>query len=387
MSHGPPDFQRLLDVLLREREPDILPFYEHFADPEIIEAISRKPITRISALGEQGMRTYFQVLVDFYVGLGFDYVPFEVPLKFPRSNVLETKDTAYLSRGLRTWRDETRGTIETLEDFEEYPWPDPDDAADLMNFEILTRQLPEDMKVVGGVGGGVFEHVSWLMGLANACRTLYTDRLLIERMFETVGSIILAIDKKIVERGYVGALRMGDDLGYRNGTFIPPESLRRYVFPWYRRIVALAHNNGLPFILHSCGNLYVQDKTQRTVMDDLIEDVRIDAKHSYEDAILPVIQAKEKYGDRISILGGVDVDKLVQLPEAGLRSYVRKIIEKCAPGGGYALGSGNSVANYIPVRNYLAMLDEGVRYGKHLQNCQNSGKVLVDSPGKDFIIK
>ena len=32
------------------------------------------------------------------------------------------------------------------------------------------------------------------------------------------------------------------------------------------------------------------------------------------------------------------------------------------PGGGYCLGTGNSVANYIPLANYLAMLDEGRRY-------------------------
>ncbi len=32
------------------------------------------------------------------------------------------------------------------------------------------------------------------------------------------------------------------------------------------------------------------------------------------------------------------------------------------PGGGYVLGTGNSVANYIPLRNYLVMLDEGRRF-------------------------
>jgi uroporphyrinogen decarboxylase len=32
------------------------------------------------------------------------------------------------------------------------------------------------------------------------------------------------------------------------------------------------------------------------------------------------------------------------------------------PGGGYCLGTGNSVANYIPLENYLAMVDEGRLY-------------------------
>ncbi|GAI30221.1 unnamed protein product, partial [marine sediment metagenome] len=81
--------------------------------------------------------------------------------------------------------------------------------------------------------------------------------------------------------------------------------------------------------------------------EDLIEDVRIDAKHSFEDAVMPVTEFKRKYGDRIAVLGGVDVNKLCQLKEKGLRHYITDILDKCMPGGGYALGSGNSITNYV----------------------------------------
>ena len=53
--------------------------------------------------------------------MGYDYVPFEVPLRLPRVNLRECEDTAQLSRGVRTWVDENRGTIESREDFENYP--------------------------------------------------------------------------------------------------------------------------------------------------------------------------------------------------------------------------------------------------------------------------
>jgi len=58
----------------------------------------------------------------------------------------------------------------------------------------------------------------------------------------------------------------------------------------------------------------------------------------------------------------VDVNKMCVLGEKELRVYVRKILDECVPGGGYALGTGNSVANYIPTENYLAMLDEGAKW-------------------------
>ncbi len=97
-------------------------------------------------------------------------------------------------------------------------------------------------------------------------------------------------------------------------------------------------------------------------MDDLVGAVRIDGRHSYEDAILPVVEAKRRYGDRISIIGGIDMDFLCRAGESEVRRRVRDTLEACARGGGYCLGTGNTVANYLPVENYLAMLDEGRRY-------------------------
>jgi uroporphyrinogen decarboxylase len=97
------------------------------------------------------------------------------------------------------------------------------------------------------------------------------------------------------------------------------------------------------------------------IMDDLIQTVRVDGKHSFQDNVLPVQEAKRRWGGSICILGGVDVHKLASYEEPGLRKYVRKIIEDCAPGGRFALGAGNSIPSYIPVENYLIMLDEARR--------------------------
>ena len=151
---------------------------------------------------------------------------------------------------------------------------------------------------------------------------------------------------------------LGDDMGYKSGTFIKLEHMRKYVFPKQKELAEVTHQHGLPFLLHACGNL-------EAIMDDLIDNVGIDGKHSFEDVILPVGEAKRCYGGRISILGGVDVDMLASSSEEEVRLYTRRLLEECMPGGGYALGTGNSVANYIPVRNYLAMLDEGMKVGRY----------------------
>ena len=143
-------------------------------------------------------------------------------------------------------------------------------------------------------------------------------------------------------------------MGFRSGTLVRPDDLRRYILPWHKRFAQITHAAGLPFFLHSCGRV-------DEIMDDLIDDVRIDAKHSFEDAICPVEQFKRQYGDRIGVLGGVDIDVLARRSPGQVRRYTREKIEACAPGGRFAIGSGNSIPDYIPVENYLTMLDEALR--------------------------
>jgi len=145
-----------------------------------------------------------------------------------------------------------------------------------------------------------------------------------------------------------------DDMGFRTGTLISPNDLREFVLPGHKLMAQKSHAAGRPYLLHSCGNL-------KAIMEDLIEDVQIDAKHSFEDTIESVIDFRLRYGHRIAALGGIDVDFLCRADEEQIRARVRETLEACMPGGGYVLGTGNSVANYIPLRNYLVMLDEGRR--------------------------
>jgi uroporphyrinogen decarboxylase len=45
--------------------------------------------------------------------------------------------------------------------------------------------------------------------------------------------------------------------------------------------------------------------------------------------------------------------------EQELRAYTRKHVEECFADGYWALGTGNSLTDYMPVENYLICLEEG----------------------------
>jgi uroporphyrinogen decarboxylase len=201
--------------------------------------------------------------------------------------------------------------------------------------------------------GGVFEHLSWIMSYEGLCLALADDPALVEAVADKVGRLIVRFSEHLLGLPGLVALFPGDDMGFKTGPLVSPADLRRYVLPWHRRLAAMAHDRGLAYILHSCGNL-------ASVMDDLIDDVRVDGKHSFEDAILPAEEFQEKYGRRVAVLGGVDVNVLSAGSEAEVRHRTRRLIERCGPRGRFAVGSGNSIPSYVPARNYLAMVDEAL---------------------------
>jgi uroporphyrinogen decarboxylase len=57
------------------------------------------------------------------------------------------------------------------------------------------------------------------------------------------------------------------------------------------------------------------------------------------------------------------MDCICRAEEPEVHRTLRETLDVCQLGGGHCLGTGNSIANYVAVASYLAMLDEGRRYG------------------------
>ena len=111
--------------------------------------------------------------------------------------------------------------------------------------------------------------------------------------------------------------------------------------------------------------LWRPTEAERTVGNMSFEDVLklgVDAKHSFEDKILPIEYAYEKWHDRVALLGGFDMDYMCRSSEAEIRKRVAAMMERTCERGGWAIGTGNSVPEYVPVSNYLAMIETALGY-------------------------
>jgi len=348
-----PDAEALLANLRRQGTPQRVHVMELFLDAEVRQAV-RERFDLAADVGDDDPFANEKREIAIQRFLGYDYVysalEFDMPLRHVTAD-----DTAGLKRPAgRQYMEEHRGPITSWEDFERYPWPDIASAGD-RRLAWYNDNLPDDMMLIANSAAHYCEWLCWLMGYESLCYALHDQRDLVEAIYEKVRALSAAAMKRIVQYDRVRAVWGSDDMGFKTATLISPDDTRQYALAGHKATAALAHEAGLLYLLHSCGNL-------GEIMDDLVDDVKIDAKHSFEDTIERVADVKAAYGDRIAVIGGIDVDFLCRADEPAIRARVRDTLDACMPGGGYCLGSGNSVANYVPLDNYLAMLDEGRRW-------------------------
>ncbi len=351
-----PDYHALLRCIRLEGTPDRVHNIELFLDPEMKDAVCQR-FSLTDSLNPSDPHFLLKREIAIQSFLGYDYVRqglegMEMPLPY-----LNAADTAGLKRTEgRDYVNEQRGPITSWEEFEAYPWPDPHKATSHA-LEWYDKNLPDGMCIIGSGGFAHFaEYLSWLMGYETLCYALYEQRDLVTAIRDRLVAMYDVVIDRILQFDRVKIIWGSDDMGFRTGPLISPDDLRKFVLPGHKLMAKKAHAAGRPYLLHCCGKIDL-------IMDDLINDVGIDAKHSYEDTIELVIDAKRTYGGRIAILGGIDVDFLCRATTGQVRQRVRETLTACMPGGGYCLGTGNSVANYIPIDNYLCMLDEGRRFG------------------------
>lgn len=355
VAHPRPDAEAFVRALDGAFVPDRPPLFEYIVDGEMMRTVVQDMLGRTwvppVAGDRESMAAYLDNYVAFWYHLGYDTLRYPVGMRFPSSRVV-APDTAEGSQRERHWADEHTRIITSWDDFEQAQWPKVEDV-DFWPVEYLSQHLPDGMALMVEHSCHICELVTAAFTYEGMALALYDQRDLFEAVNDRIGQLLVGYYQRAVQFDNVVAILTGDDMGFRSGTFLRPDDMRRYFVPWHARISAIAHESGRRRYLHACGNL-------ATIMDDLIDVAHIDGKHSFEDAIQPVEDFHRLYHKRVAALGGVDVDVLARGSEEDVRRRTRQIIDTCGPLGRFAIGSGNSIPSYVPLPNYLAMVDEAL---------------------------
>ena len=345
-----PDIQRLLTTI-RHGEPDRVPLADFQADTPIKDQFMGKPVRTL------------EDHIEFQAAAGFDFIYLRADYEYPGCSPVVATGTP------RSWEwsskpeSETEATFEgrnvkNFADAEAYAWPDPD-TVDVSNVERAAHLVPEGLGIITGVGG-VFTRTWMIMGYEHFCFSLADDPEFVAHVAARVGKIQCAVLRRLVRMPGVHAVWYGDDLAYTEGLMVSPKVLRAYFFPWIEELAAIARDAGMPFIMHSDGNLVA-------VLDDLIA-LGVQALHPIEPKAMDIYDLKRRYAGKVALFGNVDMGyTLVEgrgRPQ-DVRAEVRRQIRALAPGGGYGLSTGSGITRYVSLENLHALQQALLDYGTY----------------------
>jgi uroporphyrinogen decarboxylase len=333
-----PDFRRFVDAMWR-REPDRVPIAEIGVDRPMKEKLLGKPVRDV------------KTDVEFWWRAGYDYIYLRPDYEFPHT-IPATTSTGRPQYGESNDQEPKShslggpGVVSKREDLDAYAWPDPANEDYYKPLREAAACLPPGMGLVSGVGG-IFTRAWMLMGFEQFSYALAEQPELIAEMFQRIGSIQCEVLKRVIKQDRIVAIWYGDDLAYTESLMASPRVYRQHLFPWMEELAAIAHKAGLPFIFHSDGKLW-------DVIPDLIA-VGVNALHPIEPKAMDINLVKARYGDKLALIGNIDMNLLGLGTPDQVREQVRQRIKDLAPGGGYAVGANPGISYYVRPENYDAM--------------------------------
>jgi uroporphyrinogen decarboxylase len=352
-----PDFERYMTAL-RCEEPDRVPLGDWHVDQLPKESFMGR---KIVSLEDQ---------VDFWYTAGFDFVASSSgilePVRAPEGMTTkgDAVHTEYGTEVSREWAHEHEGVIVNWETFEKYPWPSVDDF-DLTKWEFFDKNLPSGMKVVLLLGK-IYTPVWMFMGAETFFDALANNEALVAAMFDRVGKIQFETFQRVIEHPCVGAVLNPDDIAHNTGLLVHPKYLRKYLFPWYRKMGDICREKGLGFIFHSDG-----DCTE--AMDDLV-DCGFHGYNPIQPNAMDIEEVKKRWGKKLCLIGNLNLDSTLTLgTPQDVRAEVYERIRTIGPGGGYMVASSNSITDYVPLANMKAMLDATFEYGRYPIELEEGG--------------
>ncbi len=333
--------ERVMTALQR-KEPDRVPFCELAIDRALAERLMGWPAGEGGYASSLNTDPYTveesKALASF---LGCDNIGYI--LRAP------TYAHAGVGKDGRTFLGE--GMIQTEADLERIQLPDPRKDDFYRGAEHFAENKG-DFALAFVTRIGLLQTIL-SMGTENFALSLYINRPLVEKILDIYFDWMVIVAKRICQIGF-DIFWTTDDFAYKTGLFFSPAIFRELLVPRYKRVL---DNLTIPWFFHCDGNI--------TEVLDILIDLGVAATHPNEKGAMDIRAIKRKYGDKICLIGNVDLNLLgLGTPEETDRE-VWELIRDLGPGGGYMISSGNSLASYLKPECVLAMAEAISRYGQY----------------------
>ncbi len=242
--------------------------------------------------------------------------------------------------------------LSTVEEIDNYPWPDLGDEYRYVEVAEKTRIYQErGYAVCGELYQTIFE-LAWLM---RDMQPFMIDLLLHEEVAhaicENITEIRIRQARRYAEAG-VDILRLGDDIVSQQGRLMSKETYDKYFKSRMKRIVRAAKevNPDIIIFMHSCGR--VQD-----VIDDFLE-VGVEVLNPLQPECNDLSAIHRRYKDRLSFWGAIGVQSVMPFGTPGdVAAKVQEANDLFGRDGGFLIAPAHILDPTIPWENVLAYVE------------------------------
>ncbi len=256
----------------------------------------------------------------------------------------------------------------SIEEIEQYEWPDPQNPAMFEGLREQAKQWYEKTDyVIGadGIKGGILQTCLWVRGYEQFMSDLALNREFAEALLNKVLELYKAMYTEYFKAvgGYVQLVYVTDDVGTQNSLLISPRMFRKLIKPRFQ-----AFHDHLKSIAPHVKIMYHTDGAVLPLIDDFIE-IRAEILNPIQTSTkgLDDTQAlKEKFGDRICFHGAIDVQQVLPTASAEeVKQEVARRIRDLAPNGGYICAPCHNIGHDIPPENVVALFEAAKEYGRY----------------------
>lgn len=204
-----------------------------------------------------------------------------------------------------------------------------------------------------------YDKMQGFVGSERLLMAIAEDPAWVKDMFDTAVDLIIVGAEEMTARGlkFDGAF-VYDDMGYRNASLFSPAAYRAIEFPSQKRMYSFFKSKGLPTILHSCGCV-------KELIPQLIEAGLTCLQPLEVKAGMDVIELKQKYGEQLAFMGGIDVRAMADPDPKVIEKEISSKLPVAKKGGGYIYHSDHSVPSNVSFQQYCHTIDLVRKYGSY----------------------
>lgn len=213
------------------------------------------------------------------------------------------------------------------------------------DWEATVRGHVEAGRVINAGMPGGFDQPRQLMGEEGACLAFLTRPELIHDILDTIATTAVRLYERVLDVATIDKLNVHEDMAGRTGPLAGPAQFDEFIIPYYRRVWDLLEAHGARlFDVDSDGDI-------NAIIPSFIAG-GINVIHPVEPAAnMDMVAIREKYGDQLAIVGGIDKHALRHGEDAILKELEYRIPPMVRTGG-CVLGLDHRIPNGVSIQSY-----------------------------------